>query len=47
MYGLSEEVHVTIYAESAYVDIINRSLYHEKNTDKQYFVAFLKSEWGV
>jgi len=30
-----------IYAESAYMDVINRGLCHEENTDKQYFVAFL------
>ena len=30
-----------------YMDIMNRGLCHEKNTNKQDFVALLKSEWGV
>jgi hypothetical protein len=47
MHGLSVEVHFTIYAESAYMVILNRGLCHLKNTDKQYFVAFVKSHWGV
>ena len=41
------EVHFTMYVESAYMDIINRGLCHEKNADKRYFVAVLKSGWGV
>jgi len=47
MCGMSVEVHFTIYAESAYMDILNRGLCREKNTDKWYFVALLKSGWGV
>jgi len=47
VYGLSVELRFMIYAESAYMDIINRGLCHKKNTDKQYLVDLLKSGWGV